>query len=79
MQYIGLLTHRQKQAGYFVSQDDDFVWLFRNNGGSPLCIAVWLYAGLTIKTVRDKAQGDMVRVFTPNNTANESRCKGASK
>lgn len=28
MIFIGLLTHEQKQAGYFVSQDEDFVYVF---------------------------------------------------
>lgn len=56
MKYIGLLTHQQKQAGYFVSQDDDFVWLWKANGGSPDIVAVFLYETVTIKQVRDAAE-----------------------
>ena len=59
MHFIGLLTHQQKQAGYFVSQDEDFVWLFRGRNGNPECIKTWLYEDLTIKTVRDAAQEHM--------------------
>ena len=76
MQYIGPLTHQQKQAGYFVSEDEDLVWLWHRRNGNSECIAVWLFDDLKIKTVRDKAQEDMAgraKVFTPNAVANERR------
>lgn len=59
MRFIGLLTHQQKQAGYFVSQDEDFVWLWHRRNGNPVCLRVWLYEDVKIKTVRDAAQTDM--------------------
>jgi len=67
MHFVGLLTHRQKQAGYFIMQDDpedpDFAFLFhRRNGDNPECIKTWLYADLTIKAVRDAAKTDMEEV-----------------
>lgn len=58
MRYIGLLTSQQKQEGYFVSQDEDFVWLWRSRPYLE-CISVFLYDQCTIKQVRDKAQEDM--------------------
>ena len=30
MRFIGLLTHEQKQAGYFISQDEDFIWVWKS-------------------------------------------------
>ena len=59
MKYIGLLTHQQKQAGYFVSQDEDFVWLWKANDGRADIVAVFLYESVTIKQVRDKAEEDI--------------------
>ena len=57
MEWIGLLTDEQKRAGYFVSQDDDFVWLWRGeNTDHPDIIGVWLYEHCRIKDIRDKAQ-----------------------
>ncbi len=57
MRFIGLLTHEQKQAGYFVSQDEDFVWLWRSRPHVD-CVAVFLYENCTIKQVREKADDD---------------------
>ena len=59
MIYIGLLTHQQKQAGYFVSQDEDFVYLYHRANGNPRCLGVFIYETVTIKEVRDKAEVDM--------------------
>lgn len=59
MIFIGLLTDQQKQAGYFVSQDDDFVYLYHRANGNPRCLAVFLYETATIKEVRDEAEVDM--------------------
>ncbi len=56
MKYIGLLTHTQKQAGYFVSQDDDFVWLWKADNGKPQIVAIFLYNNATIKQVREMAE-----------------------
>lgn len=56
MIFIGLLTHALKQAGYFVSQDDDFIYLFHRANGSPMPVAVFLYETATIKKIRDKAE-----------------------
>lgn len=56
MIYIGLLTHKQKQAGYFVSQDKDFIWLWHKRNGNPDIIGVFLYVNATVKQIRDTAQ-----------------------
>lgn len=56
MIFIGLLTHQQKQAGYFVSQDEDFVYLFHRRNGNPVCIAIFLYDNVRIKEIRDTAE-----------------------
>ena len=56
MIYIGLLTHKQKQAGYFVSQDPDFIWLWYKRNGNPDIIGVFLYANATVKQIRETAQ-----------------------
>lgn len=53
MKYVGLLTDEQKRAGYFVSQDDDFVYLWRNKDGKPDCIAIFLYDLVRVKQIRD--------------------------
>ena len=59
MKFIGLLSHAQKQAGYFVSQDEDFVWLWKARNGRADIKAVFLYETVTIKQVRETAQKDM--------------------
>ena len=56
MRFIGLLTHEQKQAGYFVSQNEDFVWLWHGKNGHPDIIAVWLYDQVRVKEIRDTAE-----------------------
>ncbi len=55
MIYIGLLTDNQKRAGYFVGQDEDFIYLFHRRNGTPELIAIFLYETATIKQVRDRA------------------------
>jgi len=59
MRFIGLLTHEQKQAGYFVSQDEDFVHVYHRANGIPRCISIFLYETATIKGVREAAESDM--------------------
>lgn len=59
MLFIGLLTHEQKQAGYFVSQDEDFVYVFHRNNGMPRLIAIFNYETARIKQVRDCATDDL--------------------
>ena len=54
--FIGLLTHEQKQAGYFVSQDEDFVWLWKARDGHADIVATFLYENCTIKQVREEAE-----------------------
>ena len=56
MIFIGLLTHQQKQAGYFVSQDEDFIYLFHRANGNPRMIAIFPYEIATVKEIRDKAE-----------------------
>ena len=55
MIFIGLLTHQQKQAGYFVTQDEDFVFLWHGRNGNSSIIAIFLYADVKIKEVREAA------------------------
>ena len=55
--FIGLLTHEQKQAGFFISQDEDFIYLWRGrNSHKPDLIAVFLYETATVKEIREKAE-----------------------
>ncbi len=61
MTFIGLLTHQQKQAGYFVSQDLDFIYLWYRRNGNPDCVAVYLYDDAKVKQIRDDAEKDMER------------------
>ena len=56
MIFIGLLTDKQKQAGYFVSQDEDFIYLFHRDDGFPKCIGIFTYETATVKEIRDKAE-----------------------
>ena len=58
MIFIGLLTHQQKQAGYFVTQNEDFVWLWHRRNGYPDCIAIFLFDDVKIKEVREVAERD---------------------
>lgn len=59
MIFVGLLTHQQKQAGYFVAQDEDFIYLFHRGDGVPWCIAVFPYETTTIREVREAANGHL--------------------
>jgi len=63
MRFIGLLTHTQKQAGYFVSQDEDFVWLWKEKDNKPDIVAVFLYENATIKQVREECQKHLSSVI----------------
>lgn len=59
MIFVGLLTHRQKQLGYFVTQDEDFIYLYHRNGKHPRPVGVFLYETATVKEIRDKANEDI--------------------
>lgn len=58
MKYVGLLTDEQKRAGFFIGQDEDFIYLFRRNGKAtqPICIAIYPYDFATVKEIRDEAE-----------------------
>ena len=56
MIFIDLLTHEQKQAGYFVSQDEDFIYLFHERNSEAKCIANFPYESARVKEIRDTAQ-----------------------
>lgn len=56
MIFIGLLTHQQKQAGFFITQDDDFIYLFHRNGDQPKCLANFIYETVMVKEIRDIAE-----------------------
>lgn len=55
MNYI-VLTHQQKQAGYFVTQNEDFVWVWHRRNGNPNCIAIFLYDDVKLKEIREIAE-----------------------
>jgi len=63
MRFIGLLTHEQKQAGYFVSQDADHVWVWKARNGKADLVCVFLYETVTIKQVREAAEKDRQETF----------------
>lgn len=56
MIFIGLLTHQQKQAGYFVSQDEDFIWLWAGRNTNPTCIGIFLYQDAKVREIREHCQ-----------------------
>ena len=58
MIFIGLLTDTQKRAGYFVAQDEDFVFLFHRANGNPKIVAIFDYNTVTIKTIREVVEQD---------------------
>ena len=62
MVYIGLLTDKQKRAGFFVGQDEDFIFLWHGNNGYPDIIAVFLYENATVKQIRDCAEMALKKV-----------------
>jgi len=65
MKYIVLLTDAQKKAGYFVTQDEDFIWLWRGDKKTgeephhPMIIAVFLYQDAKVKQIRDTAENNL--------------------
>ena len=62
MKYEGLLTDTQKRAGYFVTQDEDFIYLWHGDKRTgeephdPMIIAVFLYETARVKEIREKAE-----------------------
>ena len=56
MIYIGLLTHQQKQVGFFVTQDEDFIYLWQGKNGHPYIISTFLYEQARVKEIRDSAE-----------------------
>lgn len=56
MIYIGLLTHQQKQSGFCITQDEDFIYLWHGRNGVAECKAVFLYETARVKEIRDKAE-----------------------
>ncbi|MBA7697027.1 hypothetical protein ES703_105685 [subsurface metagenome] len=64
MKYIGLLKDEQKRAGYFISQDDDFIWLWHGLNGKANLLAVFPYDTATVKEIRDKAEEHLIKYST---------------
>ena len=56
MNYVGLLTDKQKRAGCFTSRDKDFVYLFHGCNGTAECIGIFPYDLVTVKEIVDAAQ-----------------------
>jgi len=59
--FIGLLTHQQKQAGYFVAQDEDFIYIFHRADGKPRIVATFIYETARVSEIRDSATEDAKR------------------
>ena len=63
MTFIGLLTHEQKQAGYLVSQDEDFIFLWRGrNTNHPKCVGIFLFDFAKVRDIREAAELDMKQI-----------------
>jgi len=56
MQYIGLLTDAQKRYGLFITQDEDFIYLWHGRNGSAVVKAIFPYETATVKEIREKAE-----------------------
>ena len=61
MKYIGLLTDAQKREGFFVTQDEDFIYVFHRDSGNPKMIGIFPYETATIKEVRDTTEEALLR------------------
>lgn len=60
MIFIGLLTDRQKRAGYFITQDEDFIFLWHGkNTDKPECVGTFLFQLATVTEIRAMAEVDM--------------------
>jgi len=53
VKYEGLLTETQKRAGYFVTQDKDFIFIWHGRNGNPDCVAIFLYDDVKLKEIRE--------------------------
>jgi len=53
MNYQGLLLNRQKESGYFTMGDEDFVFVFQRNQGTPRLVGVFSTHVTTVKEIRD--------------------------
>jgi len=54
--FIGLLTNSQKQAGYFVCQDEDFIYLFHRANGNPRIVGIFDYETVIVREIRETAE-----------------------
>ena len=59
MIFIGLLTDQQKQAGYFVSQDEDFIFLWHGKKSNPHPIGVFIYKDARVSQIREHCQAHL--------------------
>ena len=55
MEWRGLLTDAQKRAGFGVTQDEDFVFLWWGKNSTANIVAVFFYDTATIKRIRETA------------------------
>jgi hypothetical protein len=62
MQYIGLLTDEQKRMGLFISQDEDFIYLFHGKNGDARLVACFLYDTATVKEIRETAEKEKLKL-----------------
>ena len=58
--FVGLLSDQQKRASYFVTQDEDFIWLwYGKNTNSPYCIGIFLYLDAKVREIREYCQAHL--------------------
>lgn len=74
MIFIGLLTHEQKQLGYFVTQDEDFIYIYHGkNTDNPRWVGVFDYATTTVREIREAAERDSFDVHRRERAAKPVR------
>lgn len=56
MKWIGLLTDAQKRAGFGVTQDEDFIYLWRGQNSQAELVAIFVYETATIREIREAAE-----------------------
>ena len=65
MQFVGLLTDKQKRGGYFITQTQDFIWLWWGRNGNPNCIGIFLYLDAKVSAIREYCQAHLEgRLYT---------------
>jgi len=58
LQYVGLLTDKQKRAGYVSVQDADFIYVLHAEKPKHRVVAIFEYETATVKWIREIAEQD---------------------